>query len=266
MASLSHPFVLRVFGITRLPQHIGILMELGSGHLPVPTSLSPTTLAQAIDICSAVKYLHSKGIVHHDIKPQNIIIVNSQVKLAEFGSSRTNSDTSSLQVSCKYTPPEAFNKIFDLVSQFIVWGYCFMKFVEAVLAKQQEHLLSFPEGFPVPISSLINKCLSVDPSERPSINDVLKELKDIQETIEDEIFEFDNSPATDLQIEKNNEVVVRESCFEATERGDYEVLIDLDDDFLERMETEMNERNDVEVGCFTKVASKVLAKFYSVTR
>ncbi|KAL0237741.1 hypothetical protein GEMRC1_012215 [Eukaryota sp. GEM-RC1] len=38
MASVSHPFVLRVFGITRLPNHIGILMELGSGHQCLKTT------------------------------------------------------------------------------------------------------------------------------------------------------------------------------------------------------------------------------------
>ncbi|KAL0241156.1 hypothetical protein GEMRC1_006391 [Eukaryota sp. GEM-RC1] len=192
MASLSHPFVLRVFGITRLPKHIGILMELGSGHLQVPTSLSPTTLAQAIDVCTAVQHLHSKGLVHHDIKPQNIVWVNSQVKLADFGSSRSvDNYTSTLQITPKYTPPEAFDKIyspaFDVYSLGILFYEMFanrlafehMGVLQVVMAKQKKHSFSFPDGFPKSISSLINKCLSVNPSERPSIKDVLKELNEI---------------------------------------------------------------------------------------
>ncbi|KAL0241387.1 hypothetical protein GEMRC1_006622 [Eukaryota sp. GEM-RC1] len=230
MASLSHPFVLRVFGITRLPKHIGILMELGSGHLQVPTSLSPTTLAQAIDICSAVKYLHSKGIVHHDIKPQNVILVNSQVKLADFGSARTmHYYTSTLEVAPTYTAPEAFRKIygpaFDVYSLGILFYEMFanrlalegMEVLEVVTAKQQEHLLSFPEGFPVSISSLINKCLSVNPSERPSTNDVLKELKDIQGNIDEtiEVFDLNNSLTNDLCVKKTNDCLFFDGSKEA---------------------------------------------------
>ncbi|KAL0237987.1 hypothetical protein GEMRC1_012461 [Eukaryota sp. GEM-RC1] len=192
MTSLSHPFVLRVFGITRLPRHIGILMELGSGHLQVPTSLSATTLSQAIDICTAVQHLHSKSLVHHDIKPQNVILVNSQVKLTDFGSSRSvDNYTSTLQVTPKYTPPEAFNKIygpaFDVYSLGILFYEMFanrlafehMGLLQVVMTKQTQHSFSFPNCFPRPISTLIDKCLSVNPRERPSVNDVLKELKEV---------------------------------------------------------------------------------------
>ncbi|KAL0252015.1 hypothetical protein GEMRC1_001227 [Eukaryota sp. GEM-RC1] len=253
MASLSHPFVLRVFGITRLPKHIGILMELGSGHLQVPTSLAPTTLAQAIDICTAVKYLHSKEIVHHDIKPQNVVIVNSQVKLADFGSSRTMYNyTSTLQVTPKYTPPEAFKKIygpaFDVYSLGILFYEMFtnrlafegMLVFEVVEAKQNEHLLSFPDGFPGQISSLINKCLSVNPNERPCINDVLKELKEIQGTIE--VFELNNSLENDLQIEKSNDELAFEGYQEAADRGDAEAMVNMGNCFLNGIGVSKNER------------------------
>ncbi|KAL0233263.1 hypothetical protein GEMRC1_012008 [Eukaryota sp. GEM-RC1] len=256
MVSLSHPFVLSVFGITRLPKHIGILMELGSGHLQVPTSLSPTTLAQAIDLCTAVKYLHSKEIVHHDIKPQNVIIVNSQVKLADFGSSRTMYNyTSTLQVTPKYTPPEAFKKIygpaFDVYSLGILFYEMFtnilafedMLVFELVMAKQNEHLLSFPDGFPVPISTLINKCLSVNPSERPSINDVLKVLKEIQGTIE--VFELNNFLANDLQLEKSSDELAFEGYQEAAERGDAEAMVNLGNCFLNGIGIYKDERQAV---------------------
>ncbi|KAL0252232.1 hypothetical protein GEMRC1_001444 [Eukaryota sp. GEM-RC1] len=256
MASLSHPFVLRVFGITRLPKHIGILMELGSGHLQVPTSLSSTTLAQAIDVCTAVKYLHSKEIVHHDIKPQNVILVNSQVKLADFGSSRTMYNyTSTLQVTPNYTPPEAFSKIygpaFDVYGLGILFYEMFtnrlafegMPVFEVVEAKQNGHLLSFPDGFPVPILTLIKKCLSVNPSERPCINDVLKKLKEIQGTIE--ISELNNSLENDLQLEKSNDELAFEGYQEAAERDDAKAMVNLGNCFLNGIGVNKNERQAV---------------------
>ncbi|KAL0245309.1 hypothetical protein GEMRC1_009388 [Eukaryota sp. GEM-RC1] len=192
MASLSHPFVLRVFGITRLEKHIGIVMELGSGHLEVPSSLSTTTLSQAIDICTAVKFLHSKGIVHHDIKPQNIIIVDSKVKLADFGSAHTmHHYTSTLEMTPKYTPPEAFDKkygpAYDVYSLGVLLYEMFvnqlafqdMSYAEMVQSKMNGDLLDFPDSFPQSISALINKCLSVDPNQRPSVTELLNELKNV---------------------------------------------------------------------------------------
>ncbi|KAL0238333.1 hypothetical protein GEMRC1_012806 [Eukaryota sp. GEM-RC1] len=195
MASLTHPFVLRVFGISRISDHFGLLMELGSGHLQVPTSLSSTTLSQAIEICTAVQYLHSKGIVHTALKPENVIVVNSQVKLADLGSSCTlNNNTSSHQVcTSKYTPPEPYQTLYGLAYDVFSIGVLLYEMFSnkrsvghmtlPFMPNEEERTCSFhggfPDGFPDPISSLITKCLSVDPSERPSINDVLNRLKDI---------------------------------------------------------------------------------------
>ncbi|KAL0251828.1 hypothetical protein GEMRC1_001040 [Eukaryota sp. GEM-RC1] len=220
MASLSHPFILRVFGITRLPRHIGIVMELGSGHLQVPTSLSPSILSQAIEIYTAVKYLHSKGIVHHDVKPQNIIIVNSKVKLADFGSASSMYNTSTLQVTPKYTPPEAFQKVYgpayDVYSLGVMFYEMFtnklafdnMTVHEIMEAKKHQHLFPFPDGFPFGIASLINKCVSVNHGERPSVNEVLHELKNSQEVVEGWNIHSDMPVTNDSQKEKTKDELV----------------------------------------------------------
>jgi NIMA (never in mitosis gene a)-related kinase len=40
-------------------------------------------------ICSALAYLESKKIIHHDLKPANIFIYGDQIKIGDFGLSKT---------------------------------------------------------------------------------------------------------------------------------------------------------------------------------
>lgn len=40
-----------------------------------------------LDICDGLVYLHSRGIIHLDLKPGNIIIVDGRAKIADFGRS-----------------------------------------------------------------------------------------------------------------------------------------------------------------------------------
>lgn len=53
-----------------------------------------------LDIANALKFVHAKNIVHHDIKPSNILLTeNDEVKLADFGVANTIGFTK------LYTPP-----------------------------------------------------------------------------------------------------------------------------------------------------------------
>ena len=40
-------------------------------------------------ICSALAYLESEKIIHHDLKPANIFIYGDQIKIGDFGLSKT---------------------------------------------------------------------------------------------------------------------------------------------------------------------------------
>ncbi|KAL0231116.1 hypothetical protein GEMRC1_010521 [Eukaryota sp. GEM-RC1] len=75
MMQLNHPLVLRVFGTVTMDRHVGIVMELADDTLPSPSSLNNTTLKRAMNIVKAVMFLHSKNIVHMDIKPSNFPLV-----------------------------------------------------------------------------------------------------------------------------------------------------------------------------------------------
>jgi serine/threonine protein kinase len=62
------------------------------------------------EVLLALEYLHSQGVVHLDIKPENLVLTaTNHVKLTDFGSAR-NLHTSEivpviLQGTAEYIPP-----------------------------------------------------------------------------------------------------------------------------------------------------------------
>ena len=58
------------------------LLEYVKRNFPLKMSVVRDIAGQLI---RAVSYLHSKSIVHRDIKLQNILIMNGKIKLIDFG-------------------------------------------------------------------------------------------------------------------------------------------------------------------------------------
>lgn len=68
------------------------------------------------NLISAVKWLHSKGIIHNDLKPDNIMIEkNLDIKIIDFGFSIKKKNGQHFQKNSKGTPlylaPEKINSV-----------------------------------------------------------------------------------------------------------------------------------------------------------
>ena len=80
--------------------------------------LSPKSAADImLQIAEAVRYVHSQGVVHGDIKPDNILLIRTAdrhrfVKLLDFGLARPQSDESdgSVRGTPEYLAPERIRK------------------------------------------------------------------------------------------------------------------------------------------------------------
>lgn len=91
-AALAHPNIVEIYDVGDYKEHHYIVMEYVTGKTlkQVIRSRGPLVNEEAVDImkqlCSAISEAHSRGIIHRDIKPQNVIVkADGSIKILDFG-------------------------------------------------------------------------------------------------------------------------------------------------------------------------------------
>ncbi|KAL0251527.1 hypothetical protein GEMRC1_000740 [Eukaryota sp. GEM-RC1] len=219
LLQLNHPGILRVFGLTFFNDKIGIVMEKASSSLPTPNVISYETVQYAIQLCQAVKFLHSKSVVHGDLKPANILLVDGKVRIADFGTSRnisaTCTFTRSSAITHKYAAPEQFDGEFSPMSDVYALGIVLYELFSnqlAFKAKIKEVPFVFDDSIPMTVKNIITKCMAVTPSNRPQVVEILSILNnlefpahpqiDISQCFEELSWFKDHSKSQDFEIDR----------------------------------------------------------------
>ncbi|BAU80032.1 serine-threonine kinase [Tokyovirus A1] len=139
-------------------------------------------------VCEGLCYLHSKGVVHRDIKSSNILVNDVwEAKISDFGFARLKQENMTMTSvgSTAYMAPEVlsgsrYDEKADVYSfGVLVWEVITKKkpyegqspVRVAELAREGKRL-SIPNDCPKDIKKLLKKCWEEDPNKRPSMSEV----------------------------------------------------------------------------------------------
>jgi serine/threonine protein kinase len=164
----------------------GELFQLIAARGPLPFYQIRKLFGQVVD---GILYLHTQNIVHRDLKPENILLDNDgNAKLADFGFSHLEPPNSLLTTPCGslfYSAPEVVaGRPYD-GKRADIWSLGVVLFCMAVgslpwsgeeksgIASQiLERRMPNPTGMPAVIEELVLKMMAIEPSERPTIEEV----------------------------------------------------------------------------------------------
>lgn len=203
-AGLANPNIVNVFDVGDDNGIYYIVMELVEGitlkeYIEKKGKLSVREATSiAIQVCMGLAAAHSHGIVHRDVKPQNIIIsTNGKVKVTDFGIARaasSNTISSNAMGSVHYSSPEQVRGGFaDAKSDIYSLGITMYEMVTgrvpfdgdttvAIAIKHLQDEMDPPSKYtpdlPYALEQIIYKCTQKDVNRRyASVDEVIEDLK-----------------------------------------------------------------------------------------
>lgn len=212
-AGLSHPNVVAVFDQGEDVEGVFLVMELVPGNtlrqvIHDEAPLSPReALAILEHILQALQAAHHGGIIHRDVKPENVIIrPDGEVKVADFGLARAitsqaaTSATGVLLGTVSYTSPEQVERgiagprsdmyaaglvLFEMLTgRKAVTGETPIQIAYHHVHGSIEAPSSLVDGLPEELDDLVASSTATNPDDRyPSVDEFLRAVREVRATL-----------------------------------------------------------------------------------
>jgi eukaryotic-like serine/threonine-protein kinase len=215
VAALNHPNIVTLYSVEEAEGELFLTMELVQGeslrevlrHGPLPT---PRIVALASQVCEGLCVAHTAGILHRDLKPDNLIVgAEDRLKILDFGLAKLlgagsavdpeaatlSSPGMTLGTAGYMAPEQALGKRVDARADIFALGVVLYQmatgrapFEGATPVAILDHLLNRPPvpperihpGVPASLGAVIQKALEKDPARRQgSARELLEDLRGV---------------------------------------------------------------------------------------
>ena len=207
--SLKHANIVNTLDSMETPEHLFIQLELVDGG-DLFSQLDPSgpglDLAKSqrltLELAVGIKYLHSKSIVHCDLKPENVLVHKGHIKICDFGLagySLTERHGTATGTGA-YMAPELINRRsttpYQLQEAQDVWSFGIILYAilfsdlpwEKARLKDDDFKLFCKKGgvssslYPFntvasPMRALLRGVLAIKASQRPTMTDVIEHMQ-----------------------------------------------------------------------------------------
>jgi LIM domain kinase 1 len=209
LKGLRHPNIVQLLGLCKDDTGIYIVTEfIPGGDLRSKLKDSDLELSWhlrvkiAIDVAYAMNYLHSKKMIHRDLKSQNLLVCEDwKIKVCDFGFARKAEPKADFLTMCgtdEWMAPEVgLGEKYDTRADVFSYGMVLCELVtrrkppprqpgRAYAFDLKELKARAPSDTPQELIDLIISCAQFYPEKRPTFRDILQDLKDLQVKLERE--------------------------------------------------------------------------------
>lgn len=211
-ARLNHPGIVTLYEMGEEDGNALLVTELVEGstlaRLAHSGELSDREIGEiGADLCEALDHAHSRGVVHRDIKPQNVQITDGEprAKLMDFGIARLADDasitaTGDVVGTLAYMSPEQAEgrpagPEADVYSLALVLYECWSgenphrraspAATARAIGARHRSLRRLRPDLPRQLTDTIDACLSSRPRHRPSLEELGTAIEDSLELLAD---------------------------------------------------------------------------------
>lgn len=206
-AQISHPNIVAVYDFHSSVEAAYLILEYIPGkNLAELMANEPLPLEVAfiimLEIFKGLEYAHEKGVVHRDMKPDNILISESaQVKVSDFGLAALEGATTLTRqgmvvgTPAYMSPEQAAGKKVDKRSDIFSLGVTFFEMltginvykadsltecIRKIISDPAPRLSDYRVDLPIQLEKLLNKMLQKNPAKRAdNCGELFEELESI---------------------------------------------------------------------------------------